>query len=399
MDRSDEKFILLNHARDELRQHLAVDAGLEPMDARVLESDIREIDEANRANCRETMNRCRDLAHEKLAGQISGSKVAVWREGENGQMLVAAPGWACDCFDGENGLCADRLYLKSDDWRTLLNELSSAQSRDYLDARRTFAEANRRIPAHRLVDVTRYRAVSAFTRDDPANIAPWWSVVQALAWIATRIPAYVEYIGKLEADEPEEHGRYIVHLICESQVAESDEGKAFMETRRAGWPDGAFLAHAGRDLLDKILAGEVRPMARQNDQGREMRTEEFVGIGARATGGDWLDLDPQPLFSSAEVIAAFPSDGGAIEAAPEAKREVQKKSPGRTKGTGYQRADEPLLAKMKEAIISDPSLNATSAAKLFADEAKGASWEAKWDRLAREFRRRAGKKGIKSQSR
>lgn len=164
-----------------------------------------------------------------------------------------------------------------------------------------------------------FRVGHTFNRDDPANIAPWWSINQALAWVATRIPSYVEYIGNLETDEPREHRPYIVQAICESQVAESDEGKAFMATRRAGWPDGTFLAHAGRDLLGKILAGEVRPMARQNGQGRQMRAEEFVGIGARATGGDWLDLEPQPLFASAEVMRVFPASehgpagaGGAI---------------------------------------------------------------------------------------
>lgn len=70
------------------------------------------------------------------------------------------------------------------------------------------------------------------------------------------------------------------------------------------------------------------------------------------------------------------------------KRESRK---GRAKGTGYQKADAPLLEKMREAIASNPALNATSAAKLFAEEAEGASLEAKVDRLARAFR--AGRNG------
>jgi hypothetical protein len=59
---------------------------------------------------------------------------------------------------------------------------------------------------------------------------------------------------------------------------------------------------------------------------------------------------------------------------------------GRTKGTGFQLADALLLDEMRKAIEADPSLNATSASKLFADKAKGASFEAKADRLARAFR-------------
>lgn len=64
---------------------------------------------------------------------------------------------------------------------------------------------------------------------------------------------------------------------------------------------------------------------------------------------------------------------------------------GRTKGTGYQQADAPLLKKMSEAIARDPALNATSAAKIFAKEAAGASYDAIVDRLSRAFR--AGRNG------
>ncbi len=64
---------------------------------------------------------------------------------------------------------------------------------------------------------------------------------------------------------------------------------------------------------------------------------------------------------------------------------------GRTKGTGYQKADAPLLEEMRLAIESDASLNATSAARLVATKAKGASYEANVDRLARAYR--AGKNG------
>lgn len=73
------------------------------------------------------------------------------------------------------------------------------------------------------------------------------------------------------------------------------------------------------------------------------------------------------------------------------KQYAQNSRKGRAKGTGYQRADAPLLEKMREAIASNPALNANSAAKLVADEAEGASFEAKVDRLARAFR--AGRKG------
>ena len=165
-------------------------------------------------------------------------------------------------------------------------------------------------PKSEIPERDHFRCGQTFTRDDPASVAPWWSINQTLAWIATRIPSYVEYIGDLETDDPTEHRPYIVHAICEADVAKSDEGQAFIEARRANWPAGSFLAHAGRVLLDKILANEVRPLTRENGQGRQMRAEDFVGTGKRETGADWLELKPQPLFSSDEVMRAFPNEEG-----------------------------------------------------------------------------------------
>lgn len=179
------------------------------------------------------------------------------------------------------------LFVKRKDWVRFVREVNRAKTPG--------TEANR-------LGVAR-----AFTRDDPATIAPWWSVNQALAWIATRVPSYIEYIGGLETQEPLDYRPWAVQAICESQVAESDECKALMGSRRASWPAGSFLAHAGRALLEKILTGQVAPMTRDNGQGREMRREEFAGIGSKETGGDWLDLKPQPLFSSAEIMRAFPA--------------------------------------------------------------------------------------------
>jgi hypothetical protein len=71
---------------------------------------------------------------------------------------------------------------------------------------------------------------------------------------------------------------------------------------------------------------------------------------------------------------------------PRPKQSVRKPRMGRAKGTGYQAADAPLIEKMRNAIATDPALNATSAARQFASEAKGASFEAKVDRLSRAYR-------------
>lgn len=61
---------------------------------------------------------------------------------------------------------------------------------------------------------------------------------------------------------------------------------------------------------------------------------------------------------------------------------------GRPKGSGYQRADAPLIEEMKQLIANNLALNPRSAAKLVAEKAPGASFDAKVDRLAGGFARR-----------
>ena len=177
-----------------------------------------------------------------------------------------------------------KLWVKLPDWESFLARTAIP------DSFRPPLSPNRRV----------------FTRDDPAAIAPWWTVNEALAWVATRIPSYIANVGDLERGGSGEIRPYIIQAICITDLAESDEGKAFMLDRHINWPEGSILAHAGRDLLSKILAGEIAPMTRDGGQGRQMQREEFIGIGMEGTGTDWLRLKPKPLFSSAEIVAAFP---------------------------------------------------------------------------------------------
>jgi hypothetical protein len=187
----------------------------------------------------------------------------------------------------ESALAGRPLWVKNADWRRYVSKIMLARYGE--------TEQGPFHPGH------------SFKRDDPASIAPWWSVNQTLAWVATRIPSYVENIGNMEEHEPREYRPYFVQAISEAEVAESDEGNAFLKSRCDGWPDGSYLAHGGRALLEKIEGGSVTPATIENGRGRAMAWHEFVGIGTRETGEDWLALDPQPLFSSAEVMRAFPA--------------------------------------------------------------------------------------------
>lgn len=129
--------IRLNHAREYLRQHFAIDAGLDNMDFRPLGSDPKQVDNETRAQCREQMSACRERAHETLSGLIGGAKISVWRETDEGGMGVAAPTWARAAFDGQDCQRADKLYFATSDWETLLPKLTSPESRRYFFEQRT----------------------------------------------------------------------------------------------------------------------------------------------------------------------------------------------------------------------------------------------------------------------
>jgi hypothetical protein len=103
----------------------------------------------------------------------------------------------------------------------------------------------------------------------------------------------------------------------------------------------------------------------------------------------WIEFNhpfDRIIVERAMVVRLWPADANEGETTLDVVAVDRPKRRGRTKGTGFQHADALLLVEMQKRIDADPSLNSTSAAKLVADQAKGASFEAKVDRLARAHR-------------
>lgn len=151
---------------------------------------------------------------------------------------------------------------------------------------------------------------------------------------------------------------------------------------------------AEREFFQAIHAGHCEIWARVGSQAAPFRlipvdvfrayTIQEWGYGV--PGGARATLDGAATLYS---IRVSPPSREACDMQLDNKTAFARK--GRTKGTGFQRADKPLLERMAKEIEVNPALNATSAAKLVADKAEGASFEAKVDRLARAFR--AGRNG------
>jgi len=140
----------------------------------------------------------------------------------------------------------------------------------------------------------------------PAEISPWWTALQAIAWVATRSPAYVERVGQLQADRDRE----IAQAICSSMVlvyvarnACTCSAKSLESANR--WEVCTCFRDAGRLIVEQIRQGYLRPIQMIGGVPRTLAFHEFAGVGQHPSGADWHDLKPAPIFSSAEVIALF----------------------------------------------------------------------------------------------
>jgi hypothetical protein len=153
---------------------------------------------------------------------------------------------------------------------------------------------------------------------------------------------------------------------------------------------------AEREFFHAVCAGQCQIWARVGS-----RTAPFSRIpsdifsayqieswGRGQIGGASATLGGEPTLYSIRVSAPqeFGSENGAERVEPVSSPLRR----GRAKGTGFQKADAGILEKMKQAIDADPALNATSAARKFANEAPGASYDAKVDRLSRAYREKWG---------
>jgi hypothetical protein len=222
------------------------------------------------------------------------------------------------------------LFVKRADWVRFARSVDAAKTSD--------SEANR------------WGAARVFTRDDPANVPPWWSVNQVLAWIVTRTKSFVQFVGEREADQRYRPAWVFVHPVVEQLAAESDEGRALLKSAAHVRPNASVFSLAGRALLDAIRAGHISPAVRQNGRSRIMAAHEFAGIGCADVGSDWLDLDPQPLFSSDEVIVAFPMKDAVFAGTPSDDGILQIASETRAPAVKAGRAPDPdsILAKADE---------------------------------------------------
>ncbi|MEN7537199.1 hypothetical protein [Aurantiacibacter flavus] len=181
-------------------------------------------------------------------------------------------------------------------------------------------------------------------------------------------------------------GRYLTNVAIDQNTVLTElidpvrlEDFAQFDNVRDGLRYGAGLTWSRENnTIERALQGRRDAFVSVRVNRAELLTAFPPKTASLTTKGIATDAPETPAHQVG-VACELSVSSKLNEAAPKLRK-------GRAKGTGYQQADAPLLEKMREAIAKNPALNATSAAKLVANEAVGASFEAKVDRLSRAFR-------------
>lgn len=156
-------------------------------------------------------------------------------------------------------------------------------------------------------------------------VSPWWSLLQAVGWIATRSRAYVGYVAELEGAANDDIGTSVAfsaivtyvarkHCRCGAQVHPDD----------ARWEYCTCTGDAGRELLEVIRTDRAKAIQRTAQGPRQLAFHDLAGVGQRPTCVDWMSNNLALQFSSAEIIAAFP----AIAAKQSENVKMARKRPG-----------------------------------------------------------------------
>lgn len=145
-----------------------------------------------------------------------------------------------------------------------------------------------------------------FDLDANVTVSPWWSLLQAVGWIATGSKAYVSYVAELEGEANDDIATSVAfsaivtyvarkHCRCGAQTLSDD----------ARWEYCTCTGDAGRALLEAIRTGRAKAILQTAHGSKELAFHDLAGVGQRPTCVDWLNGNFTLQFSSAEVIAAF----------------------------------------------------------------------------------------------
>lgn len=138
-------------------------------------------------------------------------------------------------------------------------------------------------------------------------VSPWWSLLQAVGWIATGSKAYVGYVAELERAAHDDIGTSVAFSAVVTYVARKHcRCAAHACPDDARWEYCTCTGDAGRGLLEAIRTDRAKAIQRTAQGPKQLAFHDLAGVGQRPTCVDWLSNNLVLQFSSAEIIAAFP---------------------------------------------------------------------------------------------
>jgi integrase len=122
--------IPVRHAVDYLRQHYAVEKGVDNMGYFHLGGDPNTAFNEEYEGCKAVHQDARARARAEIGGCLSSAKITVWKETSEGELVPCGGQWAWKQLEQET-VQADTLYFATTDWNQLLPDLTSEISREY----------------------------------------------------------------------------------------------------------------------------------------------------------------------------------------------------------------------------------------------------------------------------
>ena len=141
-------------------------------------------------------------------------------------------------------------------------------------------------------------------RGDASSPQPWWSALQALAWIASGSVDFAQHIGVIEqARYGPVHPKAALGQLHEIVMEQFCQCGGVPEPEQAWWEHCSCVQTASKSLFAAIKEGRITAYS---DSGNELSLGAFTSLDCRSSGADWVGLGQSTKFASDDLIRQFP---------------------------------------------------------------------------------------------
>ena len=150
-----------------------------------------------------------------------------------------------------------------------------------------------------------YKPPKDLRRGDTSSPQPWWSALQALAWIASGSVDFAQHIGVIEqAQYGPVHPKAALGQLHKIVMEQFCQCGGVPEPEQAWWEHCSCVQTASKSLFGAIKEGRVK--AYSSSTGDMLSLGAFTSLDCRSSGADWIGLGQSTKFASDDLIRQFP---------------------------------------------------------------------------------------------